>query len=178
MCIYAELASSPGLPPQTSCTHNLSCVTLVGKAWERGYTAFLANTQMSLTTKTEFKTGVGAAPERQCELPEGPEKEEAEEDRPEQNHMLGQGNGQDGPSAERGGGGEDGRGGEGVREKIQNWGQGDSLFCLAAECKETHPNLMSIKTSQMMATKISHENRPMRAFLSLFVCARQRGRWI
>ena len=64
---------------------------------------------MSHTTKTEFKTGFGAAPERQCELPEGPEKEEAKEDRPEQNHMLGQGNGQDGPSVEGG----EGRGGRG-----------------------------------------------------------------
>ena len=152
---------------------------------------------MSHTTKTEFKTGFGAAPERQCELPEGPEKEEAEEDRPEQNHMLGEGNGQDGPSAERGGrgkgrvegeegrgeggegrgeggegreGGRGRRGEKGMREKIQHWEDGDSLFCLVAECKETHPNLMSIMTSQMMATKISHENRPMRAFLSLHAC--------
>ena len=86
--------------------------------------------------------------------------------------------GEDGGGGEGGerGGGWEGRGG--VREKIQYWGEGDSLFCLAAECKETHPNLMSIMTSQMMATKISHENRPMRAFLSPFVCARQRGRGI
>ena len=32
---------------------------------------------------------------------------------------------------------------------------------------QTHPNLISIITSQMMAAKQSHENRPILAFLSL-----------
>ena len=51
-----------------------------------------------------------AAPERQCELPEGPEKEEAEEDRPKQNHTLGQRMAQ-----LQGGGDPEGRGGGGER---------------------------------------------------------------